>query len=144
MKIVDRKKELIINAAGKNMSPVNIEARLKSAHPLIGTAVAIGDRRPYNVALIVLDPDASGAWAKEHGLADASPAALAQDEGVRAAVAKAVDEANTHLSRVEQIKKFAILDNEWQPGGDELTPTMKLKRKPIAERYATEIERLYG
>ena len=68
VKIVDRKKELIINAAGKNMSPVNIEARLKSAHPLIGTAVAIGDRRPYNVALIVLDPDVSAAFAKEHGL----------------------------------------------------------------------------
>jgi long-chain acyl-CoA synthetase len=143
VKIVDRKKELIINAAGKNMSPVNIEARLKSAHPLIGTAVAIGDRRPYNVALLVLDPDACGAWAKEHGLADASPAALARDDGVQAAVAAAVDEANTHLSRVEQIKKFVLLDDEWQPGGDELTPTMKLKRRPIAEKYETEIESLY-
>src|ERR671911_2947995 len=71
VKIVDRKKELIINAAGKNMSPVNIEARLKSAHPLIGTAVAIGDRRPYNAALPVLDPHAGGAWAKEHGLSHA-------------------------------------------------------------------------
>ena len=74
VKIVDRKKELIINAAGKNMSPVNIESRLKTCHPLIGTAVAIGDRRPYNVALIVLDPDACGAFAKEHGIEDASPA----------------------------------------------------------------------
>ena len=143
VKIVDRKKELIINAAGKNMSPVNIEARLKSAHPLIGTAVAVGDRRPYNVALIVLDPDACGAWAKEHGLADASPAALARDEGVRAAVAAAVEEANTHLSRVEQIKKFALLEEDWQPGGDELTPTMKLKRRPIAEKYSAQIEQLY-
>ena len=143
VKIVDRKKELIINAAGKNMSPVNIEARLKSADPLIGTAVAIGDRRPYNVALLVLDPDACGAWAKEHGSEDASPAALARDERVREEVAAAVDEANQHLSRVEQIKKFAILGTEWQPGGDELTPTMKLKRKPIAEKYAAEIEALY-
>ncbi len=143
VKIVDRKKELIINAAGKNMSPVNIEARLKSAHPLIGTAVAIGDRRPYNVALLVLDPDACGAWAKEHGSEDASPAALARDERVREEVAAAVDEANQYLSRVEQIKKFAILGQEWQPGGDELTPTMKLKRKPIAEKYAAEIEALY-
>ena len=143
VKIVDRKKELIINAAGKNMSPVNIEARLKSAHPLIGTAVAIGDRRPYNVALLVLDPDACGAWAKEHGSEDASPAALARDERVQDAVAAAVEEANGHLSRVEQIKKFAILGTEWQPGGDELTPTMKLKRKPIAEKYSAEIEALY-
>ena len=80
VKIVDRKKELIINAAGKNMSPVNIESRLKTCHPLIGTAVAIGDRRPYNVALVVLDPDACGAFAKEHGIKDASPASLARDD----------------------------------------------------------------
>ncbi len=144
VKIVDRKKELIINAAGKNMSPVNIEARLKSAHALIGTAVAIGDRRPYNVALIVLDPDVSAAFAKEHGLADGSPAALAADQRVQDAIKAAVDEANSHLSRVEQIKRFAVLGDEWQPGGDELTPTMKLKRKPIAEKYAAEIERLYA
>jgi long-subunit acyl-CoA synthetase (AMP-forming) len=144
VKIVDRKKELIINAAGKNMSPVNIEARLKAAHPLIGTAVAIGDRRPYNVALIVLDPDVTAAFAQEHGIADSSPAAMAADERVQQAVAAAVEEANSHLSRVEQIKKFAILGDEWQPGGAELTPTMKLKRKPIAEEYAAEIERLYA
>jgi long-subunit acyl-CoA synthetase (AMP-forming) len=144
VKIVDRKKELIINAAGKNMSPVNIEARLKAAHPLVGSAVAIGDRRPYNVALIVLDPDTSAAFAKENGIADASAAAMAQNQSVRDAIAGAVDEANSHLSRVEQIKKFAILGDEWQPGGDELTPTMKLKRRPIAEKYAAEIESLYS
>jgi long-subunit acyl-CoA synthetase (AMP-forming) len=144
VKIVDRKKELIINAAGKNMSPVNIEARLKSAHALIGTAVAIGDRRSYNVALIVLDPDVSAAFAKEHGIDDASPAAMAEHPAVQEAIAGAVEEANSHLSRVEQIKKYAILGDEWQPGGEELTPTMKLKRKPIAEKYAAEIERLYG
>ncbi len=144
VKIVDRKKELIINAAGKNMSPANIEGRLKAAHPLIGTAVTIGDRRPYNVALIVLDPDVSAAFAREHGIEDASPAALAGDERVQKLVAAAVDEANSHLSRVEQIKKFAILDEEWQPGGDELTPTMKLKRRPIAEKYAARIDALYA
>jgi long-chain acyl-CoA synthetase len=143
LKIVDRKKELIINAAGKNMSPANIEARLKGSHPLIGQAVAIGDRRPYNVALIVLDPDACTAFAREHGLADPSPVALAEVEQVREAVAAAIDEANSHLSRVEQIKRFQILPTEWEPGGLELTPTMKLKRRPIAERYAEEIEALY-
>jgi long-chain acyl-CoA synthetase len=144
VRIVDRKKELIINAAGKNMSPANIEARLKTSHPLIGQAVAIGDRRPYNVALIVLDPDVSGAFAAEHGIADASAGALAADDRVRGAVAVGVDKANSHLSRVEQIKRFEILPTDWEPGGDELTPTMKLKRKPIAEKYAEEIEALYG
>jgi len=144
VKIVDRKKELIINAAGKNMSPVNIEARLKASHPLIGTAVAIGDRRPYNTALIVLDPDASAAWAAEHGVDDPSPGGLARDERVREAIEAAVEQANSHLSRVEQVKKFAILGEEWQPGGEELTPTMKLKRRPIEEKYAAQIEALYS
>ena len=142
--IVDRKKELIINAAGKNMSPANIESRLKSAHPLIGQAMAIGDRRPYNVALLVLDPDGCAAYAAEQGLSDPSPAALARDGRVRDTVAEAVDEANAHLSRVEQIKRFALLETEWEPGGDELTPTMKLKRRPIAEKYAEQIEALYA
>ena len=144
VRIVDRKKELIINAAGKNMSPANIESQLKSASPLIGQAVAIGDRRPYNVALIVLDPDACGAYVAKAGLADASPAALCQNEEIVAAVTAAVEDANTGMSRVEQIKTFRILPVDWLPGGDELTPTMKLKRKPIAEKYAAEIDALYG
>ena len=143
MTIVDRKKELIINAAGKNMSPANIEQRLKASHALIGQAVVIGDRRPYNVALLVLDPDVAGAFAAEHGLTDGSPAAVAAHAAVREAVAAAVQEANSHLSRVEQIKRFALLGEEWLPGGDELTPTMKLKRRPIAEKYAAEIASMY-
>ena len=143
VRIVDRKKELIINAAGKNMSPANIEAHIKAPSPLIGQAIAIGDRRPYNVALIVLDPDSAGAWAIEHGLADTTPAALAEDPGVHAEVTRGIEEANAHLSRVEQVKRFAILPLDWLPGGDELTPTMKLKRKPIAEKYAAEIDGLY-
>ena len=143
VKIVDRKKELIINAGGTNMSPANIEQQLKGAGPLIGQAVCIGDRRPYNVALLVLDPDTSAAWAAERGL-DPSPATLADNEELRAAVAAGVDAANERLARVEQIKKFAILHDEWQPGGDELTPTSKLKRKPIAEKYADVIESLYA
>jgi len=144
VRIVDRKKELIINAAGKNMSPANIEAALKSAHPLIGQAVAIGDRRPYNTALIVLDPDACAAFASEHGIEGSAPTVLARDERVCAAVDAAVANANTHLSRVEQIKRHTILPCDWEPGGDELTPTMKLKRRPIAEKYAAEIEALYA
>jgi long-chain acyl-CoA synthetase len=144
LKIVDRKKELIINAAGKNMSPANIEATLKSASPLIGQAVCIGDGRPYNVALIVLDPDVAPAVAAKLGAEGASLEDLARDERVRGIVAQAVEQANAKLSRVEQIKKFTLLPAEWMPGGDELTPTMKLKRKPIAEKYADEIEALYS
>ncbi|KAA1427901.1 AMP-binding protein [Nocardioides antri] len=142
--IVDRKKELIINSAGKNMSPANIEQALKSSSPLIGQAVTIGDGRPYNVALLVLDPDAAAAYAKEHDLPDPSAAALAKDEGVVAAVAAGVEAANQRLSRVEQIKSWTLLPVDWEPGGDELTPTMKLKRRPIAEKYAAEIDGLYA
>ena len=141
--IVDRKKELIINSAGKNMSPANIESHLKSAHPLIGQAVCIGDGRPYNVALLVLEPDAVGAWAKQHGLVGVPAAELAADERLLAEIAAAVERANAHLARVEQIKRFRVLGEEWLPGGEELTPTMKLRRAPIARRYAEEIEELY-
>jgi long-chain acyl-CoA synthetase len=132
LKIVDRKKELIINAGGKNMSPANIEAKVKASSPLIGQAIAIGDGRPYNVALITLDPDVRPGFVDQHG-----------EEAVQAEVQRGVDAANEQMARVEQIKKFMVLDEEWQPGGDELTPTMKLKRKPIHEKYAQEIEALY-
>ena len=144
LKIVDRKKELIINAAGKNMSPANIEQQLKQGSPLIGQAVAIGDGRPYNVALIVLDPDASVAFAGQHGLSDASPEAMAAEPAVLDEVTVGVERANSHLSRVEQIKRFRVLPVDWAPAGDELTPTMKLRRKPIAEKYASEIDALYA
>ncbi|MHB8696178.1 MAG: long-chain fatty acid--CoA ligase, partial [Solirubrobacteraceae bacterium] len=143
-KIVDRKKELIINAAGKNMSPANIEEKLKSASPLIGQAICIGDQRPYNVALLVLDPDAAAAYARANGLDDASIDQLAADEGVQRDVAAAVEQANEKLSRVEQIKRHKLLHEEWMPGGEELTPTMKLKRKPINAKYEAEIEQLYS
>jgi long-subunit acyl-CoA synthetase (AMP-forming) len=142
--IVDRKKELIINAAGKNMSPANIESHLKSASPLIGQAAAIGDQRPYNVALIVLDPDYAPVWAEGAGLEGKSIEELAGEEATQQAMQDAIDEANSKMARVEQIKKFRILPTEWQPGGDELTPTMKLKRKPISEKYSAEIEALYA
>jgi long-subunit acyl-CoA synthetase (AMP-forming) len=144
LKIVDRKKELIINAGGKNMSPANIESHLKTASPLIGQAVAIGNGRSYNVALITLDPDYAPVWAKQNGLDGKSIPELAEEEQTREAVQAAVDEANARMARVEQIKKFTILSEPWEPGGDELTPTMKLKRKPIDEKYAEQIEALYS
>jgi long-subunit acyl-CoA synthetase (AMP-forming) len=133
LRIVDRKKELIINAAGKNMSPANIEAKLKAASTLIAQAVAIGDRRPYNVALIVLDPESL-----------AARGASGDDPEIAAEIAQAVEAANARLSRVEQIKRYEIISGEWLPGGEELTPTMKLKRRPIERKYETEIEALYS
>jgi long-chain acyl-CoA synthetase len=142
--IVDRKKELIISAAGKNMSPANIEATVKTASPLIGQACCIGDRRPYNTALIVLDADFAPVWAAQQSIEESSLESLARDERVRAAVQEGIDSANTKLARVEQIKKFELVVGDWLPGGDELTPTMKLKRKPIAEKYHDAIEAMYA
>jgi long-subunit acyl-CoA synthetase (AMP-forming) len=142
--IVDRKKEIIINAAGKNMSPANIEGELKSASPLIGQAMVIGDRRPYNTALLVLDSDFAPQWAAQRGIAEATLERLATEPKVIEAVQEGVDAGNRHLARVEQIKKFTIVPGDWVPGGDELTPTMKLKRRPIAEKYDAEIEAMYA
>ncbi|MEA2166763.1 MAG: long-chain acyl-CoA synthetase [Solirubrobacteraceae bacterium] len=143
VKIVDRKKELIINAGGKNMSPANIEAALKSAGPLIGQACVIGDLRPYNVALLVLDPDTAPAWAADAGIGVTDAATLATSPAVASALEAEVEQANSRLSRVEQIKRFHLVTEDWLPGGDELTPTMKLKRKPIAEKYHLAIAALY-
>jgi long-chain acyl-CoA synthetase len=134
LRIVDRKKEIIVSSAGKNMSPANIEAKLKSASSLIAQTVCIGDGRPYNVALIVLDPEAAASPLSE----------AAADERILTEVGQAVERANAQLSRVEQIKRFAVLPVDWLPDGDELTPTMKLKRRAIAAKYAAQIEALYA
>ncbi|MDQ6730373.1 MAG: AMP-dependent synthetase/ligase [Actinomycetota bacterium] len=144
LKIVDRKKELIINAAGKNMSPANIEAAVKSGSPLIGQACCIGDMRPYNTALIVLDADFAPQWAARNGLGKVAFADLAGQDTVRTAVQEGVDRANQRLARAEQIKQFTVIAGDWLPGGDELTPTIKLKRKPIAAKYEREIDAMYG
>ncbi len=143
VKLVDRKKELIINSAGKNMSPAKIEAAIKSGTLLIGQACCVGDERPYNTALLVLDSDYSPQWATQHGLEGKSAVELASDPQTIDAVAAGIEQANSHLARVEQIKRFTIIPGDWTPGGDELTPTMKLKRKPIANKYAREIEAMY-
>ena len=136
--IVDRKKELMINAAGKNMSPANIEGAVKAHCPLVGSAVAIGDDRPYVVALLTLDPDAVRRVRQRRTASPTRPPqALADDPQVRAADRRRGARRRTRgLSRVEQIKKYTILPDVWEPGGDEITPTMKLKRKPIAAKYA--------
>ncbi|OLR91632.1 AMP-dependent synthetase/ligase [Actinokineospora bangkokensis] len=142
--IVDRKKELIISSSGKNMSPTNIENAIKAASSTIGQVVAIGDDRPYISALIVLDQDAAAALAKQNGLPDGSPAAVAEHTAVRELVSDAVRRGNAKLARIEQVKRFRILPAFWEPGGDELTPTLKLRRKPIAEKYAHHIDDLYA
>ncbi|HEX2039059.1 MAG TPA: AMP-dependent synthetase/ligase [Acidimicrobiales bacterium] len=143
LKIVDRKKELIITAGGKNISPANIEAALK-ASPLIGQAAVIGDSRPFISALIVLDPEVAPAWAKQQGIEADTLAELAAHPEVQAAVQAAVDEANQRFSQVERVKKFTVLSEEWLPDSEELTPTMKLKRRGVNQKYAAEIEALYS
>jgi long-subunit acyl-CoA synthetase (AMP-forming) len=142
VRIVDRKKEIIINSAGKNMSPANIEHRLRGSSALVAFAVCIGDRRAFNTALLVLDPDAAARWAAGRGLPQRLEE-LGTHPDLRATLQEAVDSANAGLSRVEQIKRFAVIAADWQPGGDELTPTSKLRRKPIAEKYREVIESLY-
>ncbi|SEM40694.1 AMP-dependent synthetase/ligase [Rhodococcus maanshanensis] len=144
VRIVDRKKELIVNAGGKNMSPSNIEGTIRAASSLIGGAVVIGNDRPYVVALLTLDPDAAAAFATRNGIHNGSPGDLAANPLVRAEIDRAVEAANEKLSRVEQVKKFTLLSAIWEPGGDEFTPTMKLRRKPIDTKYAREIEELYA
>jgi long-chain acyl-CoA synthetase len=143
LKIVDRKKELIITAGGKNISPANIESALKS-FPLIGQAAVIGDRRPFISALIVLDGEVAPAWAKQHGIDEADIAALAANPDVHAEIERCVNEANQRFSNVERVKKFTILSEEWLPDSEELTPTMKLKRRGVNAKYAAEIEAIYS
>ncbi|GAB2663283.1 fatty acid--CoA ligase FadD11 [Saccharopolyspora gloriosae] len=135
--VIDRKKELIISATGKNMSPTNIENAVVACSPLIGAVAAIGDARPYNTALIVLDPEAVAAHERD-------AAELSRRPDVVALVSAAVAAGNANLARVEQVKRFRIVPEFWEPGGAELTPTMKLRRKPIATKYAAEIDGLYA
>lgn len=143
VRILDRKKELIITAGGKNMSPSNIENQLRVACPLIGSAAAIGDRRPYIVALVSLDPDAARSFAEAHGIPD-DPSVLAADSRLLDAVDAGVAAANDRLSRVEQIKRVMVLPTYWAADGEELTAKMSLKRKAISTKYAAEIDFLYA
>jgi long-chain acyl-CoA synthetase len=146
LSIIDRKKELIINSGGKNMSPSNIEGVLKAANPLIGSVFAIGDNRPHIAVLITLDPDAVTAFATKVGLANPGPESLpevVEHPALQDAIGQAVAAANSRLSRVESIRSWEVLPSYWLPGGDELTPTMKLRRAPINNKYAAKIDALY-
>ncbi|MFC9472286.1 AMP-dependent synthetase/ligase [Nocardia sp. NPDC056952] len=144
LRIVDRKKELIISEAGKNIAPSNIENAMKAASSMIGQAVAIGEARAYITALIMLDPDVAALRAKDFGATDATHAELARRKEIVDEVREAVLAGNRKLSRVEQIKRFVIVENLWEPGGDELTPKMSLKRTPISNKYAETIAELYA
>ncbi len=141
--IVDRKKELIITAGGKNVSPANLEAALKMI-PLVGQAAAVGDNRPFIAALLVLDPEVAPAWAAQHGLGDKSLAELAEEPAVIAEVEKGLAEVMAGFNNAERVKKFKLVGEEWLPDSDMLTPTSKLKRRGVAGRYAKEIEELYA
>ncbi|HWH31853.1 MAG TPA: long-chain fatty acid--CoA ligase [Egibacteraceae bacterium] len=141
--IVGRKKELIITAGGKNISPNNIEGVLKE-HPLIGQVCCVGDMKPFISALIVLDGEAAPVWAAQHGVPFTDFASFSRDERVLSEVASAVEAANQRLAKVEQIKKWRVLEREWTPETEELTPTLKLKRNVIHDKYAADIESLYS
>ena len=141
LKITGRKKDIIITAGGKNITPANLEAEIKQ-HPLVSQCVVIGDRRPYLVALVTLDPEEAVNYAKEHGL-PSDPEALASNDRVKTEIDNHVEEINRRFARVEQVKKTYILPRDLSQEGGELTPTMKVKRAVVASKYEKQIEELY-
>lgn len=143
IRIVDRKKELIVTPGGKNISPANIEALVKQ-HPLIGQVCVIGDQRKFISALIVLDAEVAPIWAQRNGIEFTDVASFSQHDKVQTAIAQAVEDANQHLSQVEKIKKFRILPTEWTAESEELTPSLKLKRRVIEKKYEAEIDSMYA
>jgi long-chain acyl-CoA synthetase len=143
LRIVDRKKELIITSGGKNISPANLEAALKTI-PLIGQAAAIGDNRKFCTAILVLDPESAAVWARTHGRAGTPLAELAADPALRSEVQEGVDEINEQFAPVEQIKKFTLVGEEWLPDSEMLTPTSKLKRRGVTTHFAAEIAAMYA
>jgi long-chain acyl-CoA synthetase len=143
VRIVDRKKELIITAGGKNISPANLEAALKSI-PLVGQAMAVGDQRPFVAALVVLDPEVAPVWAANHGIESTSLVELAANPEVVAEVNAGLDQAMEAFNHAEAVKKITVLGEEWMPDSDLLTPTSKLKRRGVLARYHDEIEALYA
>ena len=142
IKITGRKKDIIITAGGKNITPANLEAEIKQ-HPLVSQCVVVGDRRPYLVALVTLDPEEAVAYAKENGLPE-DPAQLAQNPDVRAAIEAHVEKINQNFARVEQVKKISILPHDLSQESGELTPTLKVKRAVVAQKHEDEIEKLYA
>jgi long-chain acyl-CoA synthetase len=143
LSIVDRKKELIITAGGQNVAPSLIENYLKE-HPLIGQAFAYGDRRPYITAIVALDGEVAPGWAKERGIEASGLDELACHEQVRAEIGAAVAAANERLARVEQVKRWRVVPVEWTAESEELTPTLKLRRKVIHTKYGDMLDEMYA
>ncbi len=141
IRITGRKKDIIITAGGKNITPANLESEIKQ-HPLVSQCVVVGDRRPYLVALVTLDPEEAVAYAGEHGLPE-DPAQLAADGEVRAAIEAHLAKVNEKFARVEQVKRIAILPEDLSQESGELTPTLKVKRAVVADKHQDEIEQLY-
>jgi long-chain acyl-CoA synthetase len=142
IKITGRKKDIIITAGGKNITPANLEADIKQ-HPLVSQCVVVGDRRPYLVALVTLDPEEAAAYAKEHDLQD-TPEQLAANADVKASIEAHVEEINKNYARVEQVKKITILKQDLSQETGELTPTLKVKRAVVTAKHEAEIEALYA
>ncbi len=142
LKITGRKKDIIITAGGKNITPANLENEIKQ-HPLVSQCVVVGDRKPYLVALVTLDPEDAVAYAREHGLPE-DPAQLATNTEVKKAIEAHVDTINEKFARVEQVKKVAILPRDLSQESGELTPTLKVKRAVVASKHEQEIEALYA
>ena len=143
IKITDRKKDIIVTAGGKNVAPQALEERLKS-DPLISQAVVIGDRRPYLVALVTLDPETLPKWAAEQSIAYTDLAELSAHPRVLEAVASAVGRVNADLSRVEGIKKWTVLPRDFTLDAEEITPSLKVRRKVIIDKYSADIDRMYA
>ncbi len=142
IKITGRKKDIIITAGGKNITPANLEAEIKQ-HPLVSQCVVVGDRRPYLVALVTLDPEEAATWAKEHDLPD-DPVTLASNPEIKASIEAHVDQINEKFARVEQVKKISILPHDLTQESGELTPTLKVKRAVVAQKHEDAIEELYA
>jgi len=142
IKIVDRKKEILITAGGKNIAPSNVENLLKQ-HPLVGQACLIADQRPFTTALIALDADDAAAWGKAHDK-PTDVASISQDPEVIADIDKHVKEMNKRLHNQEQVKKFTVLPTDWSVDSGEVTPTLKMKRKVVNQKYEAEIESMYA
>jgi long-chain acyl-CoA synthetase len=143
LRITDRKKDLIITASGKNIGPQELENALKY-HPLISQAVVVGDNRPYLVALITLDQEALPVFAAERGLAATDTAELSLDPAVLDAVGAAVESVNSQFSRAEGIKRFKVLPRDFLMEAEEITPTLKVRRRAIVEKFAADIDELYA
>jgi long-chain acyl-CoA synthetase len=149
LRITGRKKEIIVTAGGKNVAPAVLEDRLR-AHPLIGQCVVVGDGRPFVGALVTIDPDALPGWRRRHGKPDGpggsagAAADLVDDPELRGEIAEAVEEANRAVSRAEQIRRFRVLPGDFTEQGGELTPSLKLKRRVVLERYADDVAALYA